>query len=118
MDLAVRTTASPGAIWTIVVVAVVLLAFWLFMVMVYANRPDPRFRQLAEMAGPALGGDVRTDLGAAPQQETRVPVQRGPQAHAPVAGAVEPQPEPIPAQRTTPADAPQPANAEDGPPTT
>ena len=116
MDLAVQTTASPGAIWTIVVVAVVLLAFWLFMVMVYANRPDPRFRQLAEMAGPALGGDVRTDLGAAPQQETRVPVQLGPQA--PAADAVESQAEPIPAQRSTPADAPQPANVDDGPPAT
>jgi len=55
MDLAVRTTASPGAIWTIVVVAVVLLAFWLFMVMVYANRPDPRFRQLAGMSSAATG---------------------------------------------------------------
>ena len=115
MDLAVQTTASPGAIWTIVVVAVVLLAFWLFMVMVYAARPDPRFRQVPGMAGPALGGDARADLGAAP--ETQVPAQRGPQAPAPVAGAVEAQAEPIPAQRTTPADAPQPANAEDGPPT-
>jgi hypothetical protein len=118
MDLAVRTTASPGAIWAIVVVAVVLLAFWLFMVMVYANRPDPRFRQLAGMAGPALGGDVHADLGAAPQPETRVPVQRGPQASAPVADVVEPQAEPIPVQRSTPADAPQPANVEDGPPAT
>ena len=115
MDLAVQTTASPGAIWTIVVVAVVLLAFWLFMVMVYAARPDPRFRQVPGMAGPALGGDARADLGAAPQPETQVPAQRGPQAPAPVAGAVEAQAEPIPAQRTTPADAPQPANAEDGP---
>jgi len=115
MDLALRTTASPGAIWTIVVVAVVLLAFWLFMVMVYANRPDPRLRQLPGMAGPALGGDAHAHLGAAPQQETRVPVQRAPQAQAPVAGAVEPQAEPVPAQRTTPADATQAANAEDGP---
>ena len=118
MDLAVQTTASPGAIWTIVVVAVVLLAFWLFMVMVFANRPDPRFRQLPGMAGPALGGNVHPDLGAASQPETRVPVQRSQQAPAPVAGAVEQQAEPIPAQRTTPADAPQPANAEDGPPAT
>ena len=118
MDLAVRTTASPAAIWTIVVVAVVLLAFWLFMVMVYANRPDPRFRQLAGMAGPALGGDVHADLGAAPQPETSVPVQRGQQAPATVAGAVQSQAEPIPVQRSTPADAPQPANADDGPPAT
>ena len=39
MDLALRTTASPAAIWVIVVVSVVLLAFWLFMVMVFASSP-------------------------------------------------------------------------------
>ena len=114
MDLADRTTASAGAIWTIAVVALVLLAFWLFMVMVYANRRDPRFRQVPGLAGPALGGDVHADLGAAAQPETQVPGQRGPQA--PVAGAVAASAEPVPAQRTTQADAPQPANAEDGPP--
>jgi hypothetical protein len=73
MDLAVRTTASPAAIWTIVIVAVVLLAFWLVMVMVYANRPDPRHRQAADMPGPVLGG-----IPARPQ----VPAQRAPQAPA------------------------------------
>ena len=113
MDLADRTTASAGAIWTIAVVAVVLLAFWLFMVMVYANRRDPRFRQRPGMAGAALGGDVPADLGAAAPPEA-VPGQRGPQA--PVAGAVAATAEPVPAQRSTQAGAPQPANAEDGPP--
>ena len=39
MDLALRTTASPAAIWVIVVVSVVLLAFWLFMVMVRGPAP-------------------------------------------------------------------------------
>jgi hypothetical protein len=56
MDLALKTTASPAAIWVIVVVAVVLLAFWLFMVMVFANRPDPRLRPAAGMPGSVLGG--------------------------------------------------------------
>jgi len=56
MDLALKTTASPAAIWVIVVVAVVLLAFWLFMVMVFANRPDPRLRRAAGMPGPVRGG--------------------------------------------------------------
>ena len=56
MDLALRTTASPAAIWVIVVVSVVLLVFWLFMVMVFANRPDPRLRPKADMPGLVLGG--------------------------------------------------------------
>ena len=122
MDLAVRTTASPAAIWAIVVVAVVFLAFWLIMVMVYATRPDPRQRRLADMPGPVLGGihmaaggrsvaptrdasavlgeDFLTDLAAArPESEAaQVPAQRGPQAPA------GPPAEPVPAQRTAAGD--------------
>jgi hypothetical protein len=106
MDLAVRTTASPAAIWTIVVVAVVLLAFWLLMVMVFAARPDSRLRPAAGMPGPGaamLDDGALANLGAAPPQpETRVPEQRGPAAPAGAAavGAAEPPAEPIPAQRT------------------
>lgn len=55
MDLAVRTTASPAAIWAICVVAVACLAFWLSMVMIVADRPDPR-RRLPELTGSVLGG--------------------------------------------------------------
>jgi len=124
MDLAVRTTASPAAIWAIVIVAVICLAFWLVMVMVYANRPDARHRRLAVLTGPVLGGihmstggrsvspnrvapavfgdDFLTDLAA-----EQVPAQRGPAAPAepaPAAGATttsgEAPTEPIPAQRT------------------
>jgi hypothetical protein len=125
MDLAVRTTASPAAIWAIVIVAVVCLAFWLIMVMVYANRPDPRRRLLADMPGPVLGGihmaaggrsvaptrdasavlgeDFLTDLSAEAPEAARVPAQRGPTTPA------EAPAEPIPAQRapasgTAPAD--------------
>jgi len=115
MDLAVRTTASPAAIWAIVIVAVVFLAFWLVMVMVYANRPDPRFRQLAARSSPVLG--LAADRPAAGQ----VPAQRGPAAQT------EAPTEPIPAQRaasggalpadTEPAGAAS-ANVVDGPSTT
>jgi hypothetical protein len=131
MDLAVRTTASPAAIWAIVIVAVVSLAFWLIMVMVYANRPDPRNRPVADMPGPVLGGihmaaggrsvsptrdapamfdeDVLAGLAGAPQPEAaQVPAQRGPQAPAGPAPAAETPSEPIPAQRTAPG-APAPA---------
>jgi hypothetical protein len=86
MDLAVRTTASPAAIWVIVIVAVVLLAFWLIMVMVYATRPDPRLRRLAGVPGPALDG-IQMAAGAP-----------GTSAGAPT--------EAIPAQRAGPAGTP------------
>lgn len=102
MDLALRTTASPAAIWVIAVVAVVLLAFWLFMVMVFANRPDPRLRSAADMAGSGAGmldHGAFGNLGAAPQPETRVPEQRGPAASAAEAPA-----EPIPGQRSSAGD--------------
>ena len=87
MDLALRTEASPAAIWVIVVVSVVLLGFWLFMVMVFANRPDPRLRPRADMPGPVLGG-IHTAAGG---------------------HSVEAPAEPIPAQRSA-ADSPAPAD--------
>jgi len=61
MDLAVRTTASPAAIWAIVVVAVVFLAFWLIMVMVYATRPDPRHRRLPARVPAQRGAEAPTE---------------------------------------------------------
>jgi hypothetical protein len=87
MDLALKTTASPAAIWVIVVVAVVLLVFWLFMVMVFATRPDPRLRPAASMPGPVRGG-----------------------IHMAAGGhSVEAPAEPIPAQRNA-TDSPAPAD--------
>ena len=98
MDLAVRTTASPAAIWAIVVVAVVLLVFWLSMIWYADAHPYVRQSRLPDMPGPGaamLDDDVLANLGAAPPQpETRVPEQRGP------AAPVEPPTEPIPGQRT------------------
>jgi hypothetical protein len=121
MELAVRTTASPAAIWTICAVAVACLAFWLIMVMVVANRPDPRLRRVAAMSGSVFGGiGMATgdssvaaarhspvvaggDL-AAEQEAARVPAQREP-GQAPAAGAAgtaaEAPTEPIPEQRST-----------------
>ena len=121
MDLAVRTTASPAAIWAIVIVAVVCLAFWLIMVMVYANRPDPRRRLLADMPGPVLGGihmaaggrsvsptrdasavlgeDFLTDLSAAPPQ----PGQPGATAPEPEAARVPDQHRPAAPAEPAPA---------------
>jgi hypothetical protein len=108
MDLAVRTTASPAAIWTIVVVAVVCLVFWLAMIWYADRHPYVRQSQLPDMPGPGaamLDDDVLANLGAASPQPAqpgaaaepeagRVPTQRGP------AEPAEPATEPIPGQRT------------------
>src|ERR1700728_2835021 len=106
---AVRTTASPAAIWAIVVVAVVCLAFWLIAVSYADSHPYVRQRRLPNMPGPVLGGmheaeggrsvapnrdapaereDLLADLAAAPPQPGHpVPAQRGPRAPAePVPG--------------------------------
>jgi hypothetical protein len=53
---AVKTTASAGEIWAIVVVAVVCLAFWLGAVAWADLHPDVRHRQVSDMPGPVLGG--------------------------------------------------------------
>ena len=41
MFLAVKTTASSGELWAIVVVSVGCLAVWLYMVEVHATRRGP-----------------------------------------------------------------------------
>jgi len=53
---AVKTTASAGEIWTIVVVAVGCLAFWLGVVAWADLHPFVRDRQVPDMEGPVLGG--------------------------------------------------------------
>jgi hypothetical protein len=121
VQAAVRTTASPAAIWVICAVAVLCLVFWLSMVMVVANRPVVRHRRFADLPGPVLGGmhlaqggrsvaptrdapAVLEDFGTAgvtPAPDTaagqpgrpRVPAQRGPEAPA----------QPVPAQGPAPA---------------
>jgi len=131
MELAVRTTASPAAIWTICAVAVACLAFWLFMVMVVANRPDPRLRRLPATTGPVFGGiqmatggrgaaparhspavagdDLAAEPEAAQVPAQREPGQRAPAESAPTAGAAgtaaEAPTDQIPTQRTRAGDA-------------
>lgn len=53
---AVKTTASAGEIWTIVIVAVGCLAFWLGAVAWADMHPFVRSRQAPDMQGPVLGG--------------------------------------------------------------
>jgi hypothetical protein len=56
MVLAAQTTASPAAIWTIVVVMVACLVFWLGAVVLADRHPYVRHPQIPEMPGPVLGG--------------------------------------------------------------
>ncbi len=53
---AAKTTASAGEIWTICVVALACLGFWLSMVAWADRHPRWRGRQVSEMPGPVLGG--------------------------------------------------------------
>ena len=72
---AVRTTASPAAIWTIVVVAVVVLAFWLTAVLLadrYQVRTSGRWRMTGEARlvpgeTQVASGDAWADEGLAGQ---------------------------------------------------
>jgi len=91
MTEAVRTTASPAAIWTICVVAVACLAFWLIMINYADKHPYVRHRRLPDMPGPVLGGIHLAEGGrsVAPNRELPadltipeppVPAQRPPQA--------------------------------------
>ena len=93
MDEAVRTTASPAAIWTICVVAVLCLAFWLFMINYADKHPYVRHRRLPDMPGPVPGGIDLAEGGrsVAPNRELpadltipepQAPPQRTPQPSA------------------------------------
>src|SRR5215469_888558 len=53
---AAKTTASPGEIWGIVVVAIACLAFWLSMINWADRNPRYKHRQVPDMPGPVLGG--------------------------------------------------------------
>jgi hypothetical protein len=93
MDEAVRTTASPAAIWAICVVAVLCLAFWLFMINYADRHPYVRHRQLPDMPGPA-----EPTIAGAPAEAAAAPPTTAPEPAVTAAG-------PIPTQRTAPSDA-------------
>jgi len=128
---AVRTTASPAAIWAIVIVAVVCLAIWLGAVAWADMHPIWRHHQEPEMPGSVLGGVHRAAGGRSvapdrnePAIETgelaQVPAQRGMEPESATAAAAAEQRaaaygpgaarEPVlPARRQAAADQPQPA---------
>jgi hypothetical protein len=56
MVVAVQTTASPAAIWTICAVTVGCLAFWLGAITIADRHPYVRHPQIPDMTGPVLGG--------------------------------------------------------------
>jgi hypothetical protein len=104
IEAAPRTSASPGAIWVVIVVVVSCLAFWLIAVNV-ASRDIParRRRQLAlsqSASAGAFGGAAsgRATAGAAEAGATRlaeaVPAAREPGATTREAGATTGEPEP------------------------
>ena len=118
---AVRTTASPAAIWVIVVVAVGCLVFWLAAIWVADKNPFWRHWQAPEMPGPVLGGIHAAEGGrsVAPHREAPavfteplegVPAQRAaaPEpAAAPAAGEAPAAGQALPAQRSADADHPE-----------
>lgn len=122
---ALRTSASPAAIWAIVVVAVVALAFWLTAIVVADAQQarDSRRRRMLGAAREPVGaqglhappwevpqGDIptRVDLPAQPRADHR-PAQSG-TAGAPASEAGGLTRADMPAQRAADADRAQPTS--------
>jgi hypothetical protein len=118
---AARTTASPAAIWTIAVVAVGCLVFWLGAIWVADKNPVWRHWQAPEMPGPVLGGIHAAEGGrsVAPHREApavfteplqEVPAQRTGEPEptaAPAAGEAPAAGAALPPQRSADADQPE-----------
>ena len=118
---AVRTTASPAAIWTICIVALGCLIFWLGAIAVADKYPFWRHWQAPDMPGPVLGGihaaaggrsvSPSRDAPAVFTEPLEVPAQRGTEsAHAgtpAAAGDATTAAPAMPAQRTADADHPE-----------
>ncbi len=86
---AVRTTASPAAIWAICVVAVGCLAFWLGALAVADRNPYWRHWRNPDMPGPALGGTHVAEGGRSVSPDREAPAVFGetlPEVPAPRAG--------------------------------
>jgi hypothetical protein len=130
---AVRTTASTGAVWAIVIVAVVCLAFWLAVVAWADMHPIWRHHQDPEMQGSVLGGihlaaggrsvaPDRTEAAIETEERRGVPAQPGMEPEPAMAPGTE-QPAAaygpgaargpgLPAQRSGEADQPRPASTQ------
>lgn len=82
---AVRTTASPAAIWTIVVVAVVVLVFWLTAVLL-ADRYQVRTSGRWRMSGEAelAAGETQAAAGNAWADESLAGEDAGAAAREPI----------------------------------
>jgi hypothetical protein len=73
MVLAVQTTASPAAIWTICAVMVGCLAFWLGAVTLADRHPYVRNPRIPDMPGPVLGGTHLAEGGRSVAPERDAP---------------------------------------------
>ena len=98
---AARTTASPAAIWTICIVALSCLVFWLGAIAVADRYPFWRHWQAQNMPGPTLGGIDMAEGGRSV-------------APNPDAPAVLAEPPELPAQRAGTADRPERSVTGDG----
>ncbi|WP_300612585.1 hypothetical protein [Trebonia sp.] len=99
---AVKTTASPTAIWVIVVVAVVCLAIWLGGILWLGEHPLWAHHMETDMPGPVLGGVHVAEGGRSVSPNREAP-----------ATFTEP-PAQVPSQRTGVADQPEHSGAGQG----
>ena len=118
---AARTTASPAAIWTICIVALGCLVFWLGAIAVADKYPFWRHWQPQDMPGPVLGGihaaaggrsvSPSRDAPAVFTEPLEVPAQRdaapAPAGTPAAAGEAATAAGAMPAQRTADADHPE-----------
>lgn len=114
--LAVQTNASPAAIWAIVAVAVVCLAFWLTAVSIASRDRGTRRRGAMTMTKPVIGGAhlAAGSRGVAPDRHEAITDQYGvpgqrpePAQPAQLAESAQAGPDPrdvMPAQRAGDAD--------------
>ena len=106
MVLAVQTTASPAAIWTICGVMVGCLAFWLGAVTLADRHPYVRNPRIPDMPGPVLGGTHLAEGGRSVAPERDAPAfftdAEVTELTSPVAvGPARPGQPPVPEQRKT-----------------
>jgi len=114
---AARTTASPAAIWTICIVALGCLIFWLGAIAVADKYPFWRHWQAQEMPGPVLGGihaaaggrsvSPSRDAPAVFTEPLEVPAQQGTEAAPAAAGDAATATAALPVQRPGTADHPE-----------